>query len=57
MVSLKILTLKDVTVKQVPGAAGAFAAINTGTIQNCVIDGGALTVNGADAKLGGYYRT
>ena len=34
------------------GAAGAFAAINTGTIQNCVIDGGALTVNGADAKLG-----
>ena len=49
---IKNLTLKDVTVKQVSGAAGAFAAINTGTIQNCVIDGGALTVNGADAKLG-----
>ena len=43
---IKNLTLKDVTVKQVSGAAGAFAAINTGTIQNCVIDGGALTVNG-----------
>lgn len=49
---IKNLTLKDVTVKQVSGAAGAFAAINTGTIQNCVIDGGALTVNGTDAKLG-----
>ena len=43
---IKNLTLKDVTVKQVSGAAGAFAAINTGTIQNCVIDGGALTVKG-----------
>lgn len=50
---IKNLTLKDVKIELVEGKAGAFAAQNAGTIQNCVLDGGTLSVNGSNALIGG----
>lgn len=51
--TIKNLTLGNVTIEQVAGITGAFAATNAGTIQNCIVDGGTLAVNGADALIGG----